>query len=318
MDAIEDYPRTLPEFEERFATEDACRRYLEAVRWPGGFVCPSCGAAAGWRSARGLWECVECGRQASVTAGTVLHGARLPLTGWFRAMWHITSQKYGANALGLQRILGLGSYQTAWEWLHKLRRAMVRPGRERLRGTVEVDETYVGGPRPGKRGRGAAGKVAVAIAVEDKGGGKMGRVRLAVLPDVASESLRAFVLQSVEPGSVVRTDGMKSYDALPADGYVHVTAGSRDLGLAHRVASLFKRWLLGTYQGAVRPGCLPYYLDEYTFRFNRRTSAARGKLFFRLVEQIVATAPKPRSSLVGLCRLQAADCLDPEEGRCHR
>ena len=313
MDAVEDYPKTLPEFEARFATAEACLRYLEAVRWPGGFVCPSCHGAGGWRSERGLWECRSCGRQTSVTAGTVLHGSRLPPTKWFLAMWHITSQKYGANALGLQRVLGLGSYQTAWEWLHKLRRAMVRPGRERLSGVVEVDETYIGGPRPGKRGRGAAGKVAVAIAVEDKGENKMGRARLAMLPDVSAESLRAFIRQSVEPGSTVRTDGLKSYGDIPSDGYAHSTVGSRSLGAAHRVASLLKRWLLGTYQGAVRPGCLPYYLDEYTFRFNRRASASRGKLFFRLVEQIVRIGPQPRPRLVGLCRSQPEDSLDPED-----
>lgn len=314
MDAVEDYPRTLPEFEARFATEEACLRYLESLRWPQGFVCPSCGGAGGWRSARGLWECRACGRQTSVTAGTVLHGSRMPTTKWFAAMWHITAQKYGANALGLQRILGLGSYQTAWEWLHKLRRAMVRPGRERLSGRVEVDETYIGGPRPGKRGRGAAGKVAVAIAVEDKGNGRMGRARLAMLPDVTAESLRAFIRQSVEPGSVVGTDGLKSYQAVPADGYDHAAVGSKELRLAHRVAALLKRWLLGTYQGAVRPGCLPYYLDEYTFRFNRRASASRGKLFFRLVEQLVRIGPQPGHRLVGLCRSEAEDGLDSGEG----
>jgi len=174
----ENYPRTLLEFEKQFSTESRCADYLMKMRWPGGFLCPHCGAGSPWLTARGQFHCSQCGIQTTVTAGTIFHRARKPLPLWFRAMWHITGQKYGANALGLQRILDLGSYHTAWQWLHKLRKAMVRPGRDRLSGIVEVDETYVGGKKPGKRGRGAAGKALVGIAVEDKGKEGIGRIRL--------------------------------------------------------------------------------------------------------------------------------------------
>jgi len=308
------YPRSLSEFEARFASPEDCLRYLVQIRWPNGFVCPHCGGHDAWTTARGLWHCRTCDRQTSVTAGTILHGIRSPLTLWFRAMWHITSQKYGANALGLKRSLGLGSYQTAWEWLHKLRRAMVRPGRDRLVGVVQVDETYVGGKKkPGKRGRGAAGKVAIGIAVEDKNLEGIGRIRLAVLSDVSSISLEAFIENSVAPGSTVITDGWKSYGGLSAKGYRHeICEDPKDLALPHLVASLLKRWLLGTYQGAVRRGCLPYYLDEFAFRFNRRTSASRGKLFFRLVQHLLAVDPVPRPTLLGLCKGNGEDEFDTD------
>lgn len=218
-------------------------------------------------------------------------------------MWHISSQKYGANALGLQRVLELGSYQTAWEWLHRLRRAMVRPGREKLSGIVEVDETYLGGSRPGKRGRGAENKVLVLVAVEDKGEEGFGRIRLAQVADASSDSLIPFVQENVEPGSTVRTDGWKGYNPLSKAGYVHVrdrdsgNVGDEPLPLVHRIVALLKRWLLGTYQGAVKPTHLDYYLDEYTFRFNRRTSGSRGKLFYRLVQQAMNLEPVPGHDL---------------------
>lgn len=194
---------------------------------------------------------------------------------------------------------------------------MVRPGRDQLTGTVQIDETYVGGKRkPGKRGRGAAGKVAVGIAVEDKDLEGIGRIRLAALPDVSSMSLEAFAESSVAPGSIVVTDGWKSYGGLPAKGYRHeICEDPKELALPHLVASLLKRWLLGTYQGAVRQGCLPYYLDEFTFRFNRRTSASRGKLFFRLVQHLLAVDPAPRPTLVGLCKGDEEDEFDTDDAK---
>src|SRR5664280_2246248 len=152
-EVVEDYPRTLAELESRFSSEQACREYLFRLRWPGGFRCSRCDDAKAWPLRSGLWQCARCGYQISVTAGTIFQDTRTPLTVWFRAMWWVTSQKNGVSALGLQRVLGLGSYQTAWAWLHKLRRAMVRPGRDRLSGKVEVDETYLGGLEEGVRGR---------------------------------------------------------------------------------------------------------------------------------------------------------------------
>lgn len=223
---------------------------------------------------------------------------------WFEAMWHVTNQKYGANALGLQRILGLGSYNTAWQWLHRLRRAMVHPERERLIGPVEVDEAYIGGERPGKRGRGAGNKMLVAVAVEDVSvltGKKksIGRIRLSRIPNASAGTLRSFLAENVEPGSQVRTDGWLGYEPITADGYDHVVVESRKLVITHLTISLLKRWLLGTYQGAVQAQQLDYYLDEFTFRFNRRKSASRGKLFYRLVQQSVTVDPVSVREIVG-------------------
>lgn len=300
----EKYPRNQAEFDAWFASEEACREYLAAIRWPGGFRCPRCQAGSAWNARRQRWICAGCGYQASLTAGTVLQGTRKPLRMWFGAMWWVTVQKNGASALGLQRVLGLGHYGTAWSWLHKLRRAMVRPGRDRLSGTVEVDETYVGGKQPGGRGRQLGKKALVAIAAEENGAG-IGRIRLKRVPDATAASLEAFILEAVEPGSAVRTDGWRSYTRLRARGYRHeaaVTGGDaakteQEFPRVHRVASLLKRWLLGTHQGAVEHCYLDYYLDEFTFRFNRRSSRSRGKLFYRLLQQAVATAPAPRGAM---------------------
>ena len=288
---MEGYPKNVAEFEARFSSERACRDYLFMLRWPGGFTCPRCGTQRAWPVRSLLYECCACHYQTSVTAGTIFQDTRKPLTTWFRTIWWITGQKNGASALGLKRILGLGSYRTAWTWLHKLRRAMVRPGRDQLSGVVEVDETYVGGEKPGKRGRGAAGKVIVGIAVEDKGEGGLGRIRLGILADASAKSLTPFVQERVQAGSTVRTDDWDGYNGLLSVGYRREIVGPFDLKLAHLVASLMKRWLLGTHQGAVSPEHLAYYLDEYTFRFNRRTSTHRGKLFLRLLENAVQMEP---------------------------
>ena len=284
------YPKNLEEFEAWFPSETACREYLAELRWPDGFVCPRCGPAKAW-SVGSLYECSKCHHQSSVIAGTGFQDTHKPLTLWFRAIWWVTGQKNGASALGLKRMLGLGSYRTAWTWLHKLRRAMVRPGRDRLSGVVEVDETYVGGVKPGKRGRGAAGKVLVGIAVEDKGQEGIGRIRLGILADPSAGSLTPFVQERVDPGSTIRTDDWGGYTRLKAVGYHREIVGPTDLKLVHLAASLLKRWLLGTHQGAVSPEHLAYYLDEYTFRFNRRTSTHRGMLFMRLLQNAVKIEP---------------------------
>jgi len=301
---MEDYPRTEAELEKRFSSEEACRAYLFELRWPDGFVCPQCECRKAWTMKRDLFVCAKCRRQVSVTAGTIFQDSRLPLVMWFRAMWHVTSQKSGASALGLQRVLGLGSYQTAWSWLHKLRRAMVRPDRELLTGKVDVDETYVGGEKPGKRGRGAVGKALVVVAAQQDGD-HIGRIRLVHVPDASGASLGDAIMQTIAPGSSVQTDDWKGYNGIEELGYrrkiVHHSpeVGENLLPNCHLVASLLKRWILGTHQGAVSAKHLSYYLDEFTFRFNRRTSQSRGKLFFRLVQQAVHMTPKPLSCITG-------------------
>jgi len=303
---VEDYPTTLAELETRFGTEKGCRDYLVKLRWPEGFVCPRCRGTTAWTTKRNLLVCAGCEHQASLTAGTIFQDTRKPLTMWFRAIWWVTAQKNGASALGLQRILGLGSYLTAWTWLHKLRRAMVRPGRDRLHGQVEVDETYIGGLEEGVRGRQTETKALVAVACEEDGEA-IGRIRLRQIPDASAASLHAFVEEAIQPGSVVHTDGWEGYAGLEAKGYSHqVTVLKRSqksaaelLPRVHRVVSLLKRWLLGTHQGAVSRAHLDYYLDEFTFRFNRRTSRSRGKLFYRLLQQAMAVEPAPYKAVVG-------------------
>jgi transposase-like protein len=297
----EDYPRTLMELERRFASEDACRQYLFQLRWPEGFVCPRCGAGQAWPMTRGRWLCAACRYQAPVTAGTLFQDSHLPLTIWFRAMWYVTGQKTGVSALGLQRVLGLGSYKTAWALLHKLRRAMIRPGRDRLHGTVEVDETYWGAEEAGVVGRWTEAKALLIVAAEAEGPGT-GRIRMRRLPALTRAQAHKFIAAAIEPGSVVRTDGLNIYDGLA--GYVHdrqvqrqQPAGIHLLPRVHRVVSLLKRWLLGTHQGAIGHAHLDYYLDEFTFRFNRRKSASRGKLFYRLAQQAVQVDPVPFVSL---------------------
>jgi len=293
---MEDYPKTLLEFAGRFATEEACLEYLFKIRWPEGFRCPRCGHQKAWSTKRDLYRCIRCDLQTSVTVGTIFQDTKLPLRLWFWAIWHLTTQKYGANAQGLQRVLDLGSYHTAWTLLHKLRRAMVRPGRDRLSGTVQADEIYIGGEKPGKRGRGATGKALVVIMVELKES-KTGRIRLRHVPDASGPSLEGAVKEGVEPRSIVQTDEWGGYGRLPELGYIHeiirknAAVGRNLLPKVNRIAALLKRWLLGTYQGRVEPSHLDYYLDEYTFRFNRRTSRSRGKLFYRLVQQAVAIGP---------------------------
>jgi transposase-like protein len=305
--AREDYPRTLDEFEQRFSSQAACEAYLCQLRWPNGFRCPSCEGERAWPTGRsGLLECANCHRQTSVTAGTIFEGTRKPLRMWFRAMWWVTNQKPGISAVGLQRALGLRSYQTAWAWLHKLRRAMVRPGRDRLSGRVEVDEIYVGGEESGVHGRQTETKALVAVAAEEVGT-RIGRIRMRRIDDASAASLEPFIQASVEPGAVVHTDDWNGYTHVGTLGYVHEVTNLKQTGQAahetmprvHRVAALLKRWLLGTHQGAVSHEHLDYYLDEFTFRFNRRTSRSRGKLFYRLVQQAVAVDPVPYKRLIG-------------------
>ena len=297
----EDYPRTLMELEKRFGADQACAEYLAMLRWPSGWACPRCGGMEAWLIRRARWRCRGCRYEMSVTAGTVLQDSHLPLTTWFRAMWHVTSQKNGMSALGLQRVLGLGSYKTAWAMLHKLRRAMVRPGRDRIGGVVEVDETYWGGNEEGVVGRLTEDKALLIVAAQADGKG-IGRIRMRRIPDLTKARLHGFIAESVEPGSTVCTDGLNAY--LGLKGYSHdrqvqrkQAVGEHLLPRVHRVVSLLKRWLMGTHQGAVGHDHLDDYLNEFTFRFNRRKSASRGKLFYRLVQQAVHVPPIPFDTL---------------------
>lgn len=293
---MEEYPQNVMEFEKQFNSEESCREYLFQIRWPNGFKCQHCQHNETWSIDGGLYKCKNCGFKTSVIAGTIFQDSKKPLKVWFHAIWHLTSQKYGVNALGLQRVLGFGSYHTAWTWLYKLRRAMVRPGRDRLSGVVDIDEAYIGGKRPGKRGRGAEGKALIFVAVESKDN-KIGRVRLKRIPNASAGSLEPSIRETVEPGTIINTDDWRGYSGVSQFGYTHkIVRKNPEIGVnllprVNRVVSLLKRWLLRIYQGRVQPPFLDYYLDEFTFRFNRRTSGSRGKLFYRLVQQAVAIEP---------------------------
>jgi transposase-like protein len=302
---MEEYPRNLIELEASFSTEEACREYLARLRWPDGFRCPHCGGSKSWPVRGVLFQCATCGSQTSVTAGTIFQDTRTPLPVWFRAMWWVTTQKNGASALGLQRVLGLKSYETAWAWLHKFRRAMVRPGRDMLTGRVEVDECYVGGPEEGLPGRLNWEKSLVVVAAQEDGAG-IGRIRIHQIVDASAQSLIPFVLDSVVAGSTVHTDGWLGYLPLKSSGYQHEVTylkgnkktTSELLPRVHLVISHLKRWMMGTHQGAISHKHLAYYLDEFTFRFNRRRSKSRGKLFYRLAQQAVSIDPVTLDQIV--------------------
>lgn len=296
------YPKTRREFDVMFQADEACFDYLAGIRWPNGVRCGRCQGSEVWLNARSLWECKRCRHQQSLTEGTLLHRTRYPLKTWLEVAWHVCEQKNGLSALGLQRAMGFGSYHTAWEWLHRMRRAMVVRGRTRLNGEVEVDEAFVGGVKQGKRGRGAAGKALILIAAEVRGTA-IGRIRLHVIPDATADTLLDSVSELVDRGSNVVTDGLTSYGKLPTRGFLHTVSrhtpevGKNLLPHAHRAVSLLKRWLLGTHQGAVSHDLLQYYLDEFVFRFNRRTSGSRGLLFQSLLEQPLGHAPVPGETL---------------------
>jgi len=292
-----DYPKNQIEFNKMFNTEQNCIEYLVAVRWPRGFECPTCGSIRYWKKSKNRFECIDCHTETTVTNGTIFHKSTKPLQIWFQAIWWIVAQKNGVSAKGLMKVLGLGSYKTSWAWLHKFRRLMVLSGRTKLQGTVEVDEVLIGGKKSGKRGRGAGGKSLIAVAVEIKGR-KTGRVRLAKIMDASSDNLIEFIKNNIENSSTIITDEWPSYNKLKDIGYIHKTekptAIDEDkevLPNVHRIASLLKRWLLGTHQSYLNKNKLEYYLDEYVFRYNRRTSTSRGLLFLRLIEQAVKMPP---------------------------
>lgn len=304
------------DFQSQFATEEACQEYLAACRWPDGFVCPRCRERRAYRmKEHRRWQCAACRYQVSLTAGTILHNTKTPLTVWFWATYLTVTDKRGMSALLLQRQLGLRRYETAWMLLHKLRRAMVNATREPLHGDVEIDDTWIGGVQAGLRGsRQLKGRRAalVLVAVE-KRGATSGRVRMAVIPDFKATTLRAFIKQHVAPGSTIHTDGLKQFTGLPAAGYRHVARtqplpGELRKGapsvvpLADRAIGNLQQWLVGTHHGVSRAQ-LQVYLDEFAFRHNRRRTPTAA--FQTLLGLGTARAPTPYRSIRGAQDLAA-------------
>ncbi len=290
---MDDLPKTMSDFERQFYDDTACLDYLAALRWPDGVRCQCCDGDKLWRAGQ-LFVCTRCKGQTRIMAGTIFQDTHLPLQTWFRAIWWVVTQKNGTSAMSLTRILGL-SYKTTWSLLHKIRRAMVCTGRSRLSGRIEVDETYIGGLEEGVRGRKASDKALVLIAAEENSK-KIGRIRMRLAENASSKSLLPFIKDNIEPGSVVHTNAWRGYSGVSTKGYIHEVSvlketGPEALPRIHLIASLLKRWILGTHQGAISTTHLDYYLDEFCFRFNHQTSGSCGKLFHRLMEQAVQTPP---------------------------
>jgi len=308
MKIDEKYPKDFQEFLAQFSDEKACWHYLIDVRWKDGYVCPQCQSKKYWLTAKHKIHCSECGKEFSITSGTIFQESKKPLLLWFHIMWWVVAQKTGASAYNLKDFMGFGSYETAWLWLHKLRRAMVREDRDKLSGIVEVDETYIGGEEigTGKQGRGAEEKSLVVVATECIGK-QIGRVRFKIIPDASKESLLPFIKANVEYGSTIITDGWSSYASLSQnEEYEHIVkviSGSGKqahelLPHVHMVDSLVKRWINGTHQGKISPKHLEYYLEEFAFRFNRKLSTHRGKLFYRLMQQAVTNLPMTYNDII--------------------
>jgi len=308
MKIDEKYPKNFQEFLSQFPDERSCWQYLIAIRWSEGFLCSYCQSEKYWLTSKHKIHCSMCAKEFSITSGTIFQDTKKPLLLWFHIMWWVVAQKTGVSATNMKDFMGFGSDETAWHWLHKLRRAMVRKGREKLSGVVEVDEAYIGGKEEGtgKQGRGAEEKSLVVVATECIGR-KIGRVRFKIISDASTESLFPFVQDNIEHGSEVVTDGWSGYSFLSKNSdYEHnekiiSTTGKQAHELlphTHLVVSLLKRWINGTHQGKMSPKYLEYYLDEFAFRFNRKMSTHRGKLFYRLMQQAVTTAPITHKKLI--------------------
>ena len=301
---MEDFPKSEIEFDQRFLHASACYQYLFKMKWPQGFTCCKCTHQHYWVSKKHIYICQRCQHNHSLTAGTIMDSSKKPITYWFKAMWWFTTRKSGVNAVNLQELLGFGSYNTAWAWLQKLRRCTIRQNREKLSGTVEVDEFFIGGQKSGKRGRGSTGKTIVVAAVE-RTGEKIGRIRLKVIPNCSSDSLVVFINDTIEAGTTVCTDGWKGYYGIDDTMYNHyqvfqnkASAKESVLPGVHLIASLVKRMILGTHHGRFDPHYLQNYLDEYVFRFNRRNSKSIGKKFMRIVQQVVSSSKITFSQLI--------------------
>lgn len=308
MNVKEQYPKDFQEFLVFFKDENACWDYIIDVRWPEGYVCSNCQSTKYWLTSKHKIHCSNCEKEMSIISGTIFQETKKPLLLWFHIMWWVVAQKTGASANNLMDFMGFGSYETAWLWLHKLRRAMVRENREKLSGSVEVDETYIGGEETGtgRQGRGAEDKTLVIVATECNGK-QIGSVRFKIIEDASKGNLIAFINDNIAHGSTILTDGWSGYAELSKKTeYKHevkVIAGSglqahELLPHVHMVDSLVKRWINGTHQGKISPKHLEYYLDEFAFRFNRKLSTNRGKLFYRLMQQAVTTQPTTYDEII--------------------
>jgi transposase-like protein len=283
-----DYPKNYRELIKRFSNQDACVEYLAHLRWKGKFVCPKCKAEEKWKSKKLLLICRECEFQSSVLVGTLFQDTKLSLTLWFQLIWWFVGQKNGVNALSLQNNFGIGSYRTAWSLLKKLRLCMV-PSQEKLTGEVEVDEGYLGGPKNRK---------IIVVAAEIRGKGT-GRIRMRYVKNRSSQDIQNFIIDTIEPGAIIVSDRFQSYITIKEKGYEHKPQrqpfiyeeadgdDDRLLPRVHRVISLMKRWFYGTYHGKIDTENLPEYLNEFVFRFNRRTSKYRGLIFQRVLENAI-------------------------------
>jgi len=299
-DLWRDFPKTATEFEARFATEEDCRAHWIEARWGGNPACARCNSTRVWIERGGfLFECADCRHQTSLTSGTLLEKTRKPLKMWFRAVFEISTRRTGISAKDLQRIMGFGSYKTAWSWLHKLRAAMVRPQREPLGPFVQVDEVLVGG-------KGGPHKELVLVAAEADG-----RVRLAHAENNDADTLKRFVDGQIAADAQVVSDGHAGYNKRSLDKQRHESDARQG---CHWTTSLLKRWLLGTHAGAVRPKHLQAYLDEFAFRHNRRKTNGVGRIAARVIEQLVALPPLPMRNIIDettRCRCFTSTCLAP-------
>ena len=303
--AGKDYPRTYREFVTMFLDDKSCREFLYKLRWNDGFICPKCKVSSiPWEQTHKRLVCPNCRHQTTVTTGTIFDKTRMPLTTWLEAAWHITTAKNGMSAKTFEQTLGI-SYVTAWTMLQRFRVSMVNIEREKLSGKVEVDETQVGGVDVGgKRGR-SSKKSLVVIAIEIHESKGFGRTRMRYIPDASSSSLTDFIKDVMHTDSTICTDGWSGYNELKSLEYNHeITVMTHSADQAHvsmpgvhRIASLLKRWILGTHQGSFSQEHLQSYLEEYTFRFNRRLSKNRGLVFRRLLEQAVNTSPVTRKDV---------------------
>lgn len=299
-----DYPADLAQLLAWFSDDESCVDYLQWLRWPEGICCPRCLSAFVNNEPDNRLRCKKCWYRFSATAGTIFDKTRTPLTGWFQTAWLMTAGKSGVCAAHLHRVLPISSYQTAWSMLGKLRSVMSTQDSSLLSGRVEVDESFFGGHRPGRTGRGAAGKTLVAGAIEIADDG-WGRARLAIIPDASAASLREFITANIAPGSTIVSDGWRGYGNA-VEGYAHEPVSVWKSGLeahaslpaVHRLFALVKRMIEGTYQGSGSVGHLQEYLDEFVFRFNRRHSTHRGLVFMRLLERAVKRGPVTYRNLV--------------------